>query len=375
MADSIQKHFADLPDPRRARGRRHRLSDMIVIAVTAVICCADGWADVADFGNAKRKWFETFLDLPHGIPCADTFERVFSRLDPDAFERCFMDWTKSLAGSSEGKLVALDGKKIRRSFAHAWEHNTAAHLVSAFVSDNRTVLGQLAVDCKENEIVAIPKLLDLLDLSGATVTIDAMGCQAEIARKITENGGDYVLCVKGNQPTLHGRIERNVKDLMLEGFGGVRHGRHQTVDGAHGRIETRDVWVTDELDWLGEEQDRWPGLKSIAVVESTRDIPTRGQSVERRYYISSHGGVDAAAMADRIRGHWSVENNLHWVLDVGFDEDQARHRKGHSAQNFSRLRRIALNLLNREKTKNRGVKGKRLNAAWDHDYLLKLLAG
>jgi hypothetical protein len=167
MANSIQEHFADLPDPRRAQGKRHRLSDMIVIAVCAVICCADSWSDVADFGEAKRKWFETFLDLPHGIPCTDTFERVFARLDPDAFERCFMSWTAALAGSSRGKLVAIDGKKIRRSFEHAWDHSTATHLVSAFVHENATVLGQLSVDCKANEIVAIPKLLELLDLSGA----------------------------------------------------------------------------------------------------------------------------------------------------------------------------------------------------------------
>ena len=375
MAGSIQEHFADLPDPRRAQGKRHRLSDMIVIAVTAVICCADGWADVADFGNAKLAWFRTFLDLPHGVPCPDTFERVFARLDPDAFERCFMNWTEALAGSSAGKLVALDGKRVRRSFRHAWDHSTAAHLVSAFAAENRTVLGQLAVDCKENEIVAVPKLLELLDLTGATVTTDAMGCQTKIAGQIVENGGDYVLAVKQNQPALHGRIERNMAELLLEKFKGVRHGHVRTVDGDHGRIETRDVWVSDDLGWLGAERDRWPGLRSVAVVESERDAPIKGVSTERRYYISSHGGTDAEAMAGRIRGHWAVENNLHWALDVSFAEDAARHRKGHSAQNFSRLRRIALNLLSRETTKKRGVKGKRLNAAWNHDYLLKLLAG
>jgi predicted transposase YbfD/YdcC len=348
---------------------------MIVIAICAVICCADSWADVGDFGRAKRTWFETFLDLPHGIPCQDTFERVFARLDPRAFERCFMDWTRALAGVSQSPLVAIDGKSIRRSFEHAWDHSTAAHLVSAFVAENHTVLGQLAVDCKENEITAIPKLLQLLDLSGATVTIDAMGCQRKIAGTITENGGEYVLAVKENQPTLRRRIERNMKDLLLAKFQDVRHGHVRTVDGDHGRIETRDVWVVDELDWLGEEKDRWPALKSVAVVESRREIALQGASVERRYYISSHGGIDAAAMARRIRGHWSVENSLHWVLDVSFGEDAARHRKGHSAENFSRLRRIALNLLQREKTRKRGIKGKRLNAAWDHDYLLKLLAG
>jgi predicted transposase YbfD/YdcC len=375
MASSIETHFAGLPDPRNDRGKRHKLSDMIILAVTGVICCADSWSDVADFGRAKIKWFRTFLDLPHGIPSQDTFERVFARLDPEAFERCFMEWTAALAGSSAGKLVAIDGKKIRHSFHHAWDQSTAAHLVSAFVVDNAMVLGQLAVDCKENEIVAIPKLLDLLDLREATVTIDAMGCQTEIARKIVENGGDYVLAVKDNQPALHDSLQRNLDEMILENFTDVHHGTQMTMTDDHGRSEKRQVWVTDQLDdWLDADQRaRWMGLRSVAVVQATRDVPLKGVSVERRYFISSLGGVDAAAMGKAIRGHWAVENKLHWVLDVSFDEDQKRNRKNHSAENFSRVRRIALNLLQREKTKKRGIKGKRLNAAWDHDYLLKLL--
>ncbi len=381
MANSIQAHFGDVPDPRRSQGRRHKLSDMIVLAVCAVVCCADSWADVADFGRAKLKWFETFLDLPHGIPCQDTFERVFARLDPDAFERCFVDWTRTLAGSSGGKLVAIDGKKVRRSFEHAWDHSTATHLVSAFVAENRTVLGQLAVDCKENEIVAIPKLLELLDLKGAVVTVDAIGCQTEIAGNIVGNGGDYVLAVKENQPALHAALARNLDEMVLQKFEGVRHGFVQTVDGDHGRVETRRVWVTDRLDdWLdGSLRSRWPGLRSVAVVEALREIPGKPTAAaERRYFISSlagNGRTDATRMAAAIRGHWSVENQLHWVLDVSFGEDQSRVRKGHGAENLARVRRIALNLLRKETSKKRGVKGKRLNAAWDHDYLLKLLTG
>jgi predicted transposase YbfD/YdcC len=374
MTHSITRHFADLPDPRRKQGKRHKLSDLIVIAVCAVVCAADSWADVADFGRAKLKWFKTFLDLPHGIASQDTFERVFARLDPDAFEACFEAWTRALAGSSGGQLLAIDGKKIRRSFQHAWNSSTATHLVSAFVQANATVLAQLAVDVKENEILAIPKLLELLDLKQAVVTIDAIGCQTAIAQQIVAGGGDYVLAVKDNQPTLAYKLAKEFHAWRLEGFVSITHDHHQTVEGDHGRVETRDVWAVDQLAWLGDEGARWPGLQSVVLVESRREVAGGATSTERRCYISSLP-ADAPRLAQCIRGHWAIENRLHYVLDVSFAEDQARQRCGHSAQNFARLRRIALNLLRRDRSKKRGVKGKRLNAAWDHDYLLKLLTG
>lgn len=374
MAISFERFFVDLPDPRRDQGKRHQLSDMIILAVCAVICAADTWSDVVDFSHAKHKWFKTFLNLPHGIPSQDTFERVFARLDPDAFEACFQAWTQAVAGSSGGKLVAIDGKKIRRSFQHAWNSSTATHLVSAYVDANATVLGQLAVDTKENEIVAIPKLLELLDLQEAVVTIDAMGCQTAIAKQIVEAGGDYVLAVKANQPTLHRSIEAELRDMQRDGFADVSHDHHQTNNGGHGRVETREVWATDDLSWLGDQTQRWPGLQSVVMIQSTRRVAGGATSRERRYYISSLR-ADAKRLGDCIRSHWGIENRLHYVLDVAFGEDAARHRSGHSSENFSRLRRIALNLLREEKTKKRGIKGKRLNASWDHDYLLKLLNG
>lgn len=356
MAKSIQEHFGGMPDPRRAQGRRHRLSDMIVIAVTAVICAADSWSDVHDFGKAKHKWFKTFLDLPHGIPSQDTFERVFSRLDPDAFEACFIEWTKALAAGSGGQLVAIDGKRIRRSFEHAWSQSTAAHLVSAFASANATVFSQLAVEAAENEITAIPRLLKLLDLREAMVTIDAIGCQTAIAAQIVKQGGDYVLCVKDNQPALAKALRAELDDMIRENFKHAAHDFCETVDGDHGRIETRRVWTTPRIDWLGEEQGRWAGLRSVAVVEATREAPPKGPSCERRYYISTLDGTDAQRMAAAIRGHWGIQNRLHYVLDVSFAEDQCRVRRGHAAENFSRIRRIALNLLRRETTKNAASK-------------------
>jgi predicted transposase YbfD/YdcC len=378
------RFFQDLPDPRGCNAI-HKLHDMIVIAVLAVICGADGWVQVQTFGRAKKKWLGTFLDLPHGIPSHDTFGRVFARLAPDAFERCFMAWMKALIELCGGKLVAIDGKAIRRSFEHAWDKSGMAHLVSAFVRDNHMVFGQLAVEDKSNEIEAIPKLLELMDLKGAVVTIDAMGCQRTIAAKIVEAEADYVLALKENQSELHHKVETLMTEAALDqgksgrsssdgADGKVRYDFVQTVDGDHGRIETRRILVSDEIEALGETAQDWKGLGCVVMIQSERDVNGK-VSQERRLYISSIKGRDAGRLADLVRGHWSVENQLHWQLDMSFREDERRIRKGHGAENYSRLCRIALNLLKREKTAKVGIQTKRLKAGWDHDYLLKLITG
>ena len=371
LAESgIYRHFRDLPDPRGAN-RLHSLSDMIVIAICAVICGADGWVQVEQFARAKRKFFASFLTLPHGIPSHDTFGRVFARLNPDAFERCFTAWTAALAQTGD-KLIAIDGKAIRRSFLHAWDKSGMAHLVSAFVSANRLVFGQQAVEDKSNEIQAIPKLLDLLDLRGATVTIDALGCQKNIAAQIVKGGGDYFLALKENQPLLQRKVQALLNEALLDRFKGMAHDDHEEIDGDHGRIERRRVWCTPEVQWLGGVQKEWPGLGLLVVVEARREVLGK-VSTEQRYYISSRAKATAAQAAEAIRGHWGIENQLHWSLDVSFSEDDSRIRTGHAAENFSRLRRIALNRLQQDTSRKVGIKTKRLVAGWDHDYLLSLL--
>jgi predicted transposase YbfD/YdcC len=383
-AAGFLRFFRDVPDPRTGNFVAHKLHDLIVIAVLAVLCGADGWVQVAFWGRCKHKWLATFLDLPGGIPSHDTFGRVFSRLDPDCFERCFLNWMAAVVELSAGRLVSIDGKAIRRSFEHAWDKSGMTHLLSAFVSqgENRVVFSQLAVEDKSNEIVAIPKLLDLLDLKGAVVTIDAIGCQREVAAKIVAGGADYVLPVKENQPTLLSRTRSLLDDLVLDHAKGVDDKAHvgyfEQSESNHGRQETRRVWVSDEIQWLGKDLlALWPGLASIILVERTRqdlgDL-TGKASVERQVYISSVNGIDARAAAAAVRGHWSVENNLHWQLDVSFGEDQNRTRKANGAENYSRLCRIALNLLKRDASIKAGIKTKRLNAGWDHDYLLRLIS-
>jgi predicted transposase YbfD/YdcC len=372
--EGILRFFMDLPDPR-AHNAIHNLHDILIIALCAVICGANGWVEVEVFAKAKIAWFSTFLDLKHGIPSHDTFGRVFSRLNPDAFERCFVAWTRAVAQTAWGGLIAIDGKSIRRSFRHAWDKSGMAHLVSAFVDANHLVFSQVAVADKSNEIDAIPRLLGLLDLEGATVTIDALGCQKEIARQITEAGGDYVLAVKENQPVLHAKVSKLLDEAILDAFEGMNYASHESSDDNHGRVENRRVWVTDEVDHLGSLRDEWAGLSSVAGVESVRQVLAGKTSIERRYFISSLKGLDAREMAAAVRGHWAVENKLHWQLDVSFREDERRIRKDHGPENFSRLCRIALNLLKQDRRVKIGIHGKRLKAGWDEPYLLQLLTG
>jgi len=370
MAEVRRKVFGGLKDPRKRRGRRHLLPDILTITICAVICGADSWPAVAAFGRAKAKWFKTYLALPHGIPSRSTFERVFVLLRPEKLEACFATWTQALADASPEPLIAIDGKTLRRSFDQA-NDKAAIHMVSAWASANRLCFGQVATDAKSNEITAIPRLLDLLDLAGVTVTIDAMGCQKKIARQIVAQGGNYVLALKDNQATLHEEVKLLLDDQIAARRKPLMLHAHEETDGGHGRVEIRRTWVTADVAWF-EDRQAWPGLKSVAAVECERTADGK-TSTERRYFVSSLDGTDAAPIARAVRNHWGIENSLHWSLDMAFNEDQSRMRRGNSAQNFSRMRRMALNLLTHEKTEKLGIKNKRLMAAWDHDYLLKLL--
>lgn len=372
MANRLIDHFAEIEDPRDARGVRHLLAEMMVIALCAVICGAEDWKSVAAFGRAKQGFFAERLRLPHGIPSRYTFERVFAALRPEALERCLMAWTRALVQPGAGEQLAVDGKSLRGS-AHRAAGKAAVHLINAWAVNNELVFGQLATEAKSNEITAIPKLLELLDLQGVTVTIDAEGCQKEIARTIHEGEGDYVLALKANQPTLHQEVNELLDDAIASGDKAIDLDFHQSTEGDHGRIETRRCWVTPQVGWF-EDREQWAGLRSFAAVECERTVGDK-TSCERRYFISSLPGTDAEALARAVRSHWGIENKLHWVLDVAFAEDDCRLRQGHGPENFSRLRRMALNLLRRETTAQLGIKNKRLLASWDHNYLLRLLSG
>jgi predicted transposase YbfD/YdcC len=372
VTKEILRVFGELQDPR-GTNRHYLLCDLIIMAIAAVMCGCEGWQDIEDWTAGALEFLAPLLIKPEdGTPSADTFRRVFARLSPTGFESCFQAWTKSLQHSTGGQFIALDGKALRRSFERGWE-KTPIHLVSAYASENQLILGQLKVDTKENEIVAIPKLLALLNLRHATVTIDAIGCQKAIARQITKAKGHYVLALKENQPALYDGVKKLLDEALLEEFQGLRHDVYEEHDGDHGRIETRRVWVTDELQWLKMAAE-WPGLRQLVVVERSREIYGK-TSYERHYYIASHPTLEAPRTATAIRSHWGIENQVHWTLDMIFHEDQSRIHKADGAENFSRIRRLVLNKLRayqNPEDKKCSLRMKRKKCGWNFAYFLKV---
>lgn len=369
---NLTEHFENVSDPRRDQGKRHPLLDIVTIAICAVICGADNWVEIERYGQAKYDWLKTFLELPHDIPSHDTIEDVFARIDPDEFHSGFMSWTESIAERMEQEVIALDGKVVCGSKDVA-SGKGAINLVSAWASKAGLALGQVKSDQKSNEITAIPELLDLLVIKGCIITIDAIGCQTDIAEKIVEMEADYILQVKGNQGQLHA----DMKDLFAGcdevAFDDVPHDYHQTVNKGHGRIEIRQCWTLQDpqyLHYLHNHSD-WRKLHTVIRVKRERRIGDK-VTCEESFYISSSDGT-AAQHLEAIRRHWHIENCLHWVLDVAFGEDACRVRKGYGAENFAVLRKMALVLLKRETTVKIGIKAKRLQAGWDNRYLFKVL--
>jgi predicted transposase YbfD/YdcC len=374
---SIEVCFDGLTDPRVERTRAHRLSDLITIALCAILCGANDWVAGETFGHAKAAWLRTFLPLPGGIPSHDTFGRVFARLDPAELQRGFLAWVQAVVGELPPQVVAVDGKTLRRS-ADSARGQGALHLVSAWATASGLVLGQEATDVKSNEITAIPHLLRLLALEGCVITIDAMGCQRAIAAQVQEQGADYVLALKANQPPLHATVMTAFADARAAGPDAwlpATQAVLQTLDKGHGRIERRCYTVLSDPDLLAclDPTGAWPGLRSVVEVQAARrqgGPPT----TERRYYLSSLL-PDAAPLAAAIRGHWGVENRLHWVLDVQFREDASTVRVGDGAQTFAVLRHLALNLLRHDRTVRGSRATKRFRAALDDTYLARLLTG
>jgi predicted transposase YbfD/YdcC len=369
---TLTAHFAQIPDPRVDRTKDHQLLDILVIAICAILCGANDWVGIATFGTSRLAWFRTFLELANGIPSHDTFGRVFARLDPEAFAQAFLNWTQAIRDVLQAEVIAIDGKTLRRSYDKGLGKG-AIDMVSAWATATHLVLGQRKTAEKSNEITAIPELLRVLEVAGCIVTIDAIGCQTKIVETIVERGGDYIIAVKANQPRLYDDLQTMFRDAHATQFRDIAHDFHQTVEKDHGRIETRRCWTIAEpscLKYLNTPQ-AWKHLRTVVMVEAERQLGATS-TLETRYFIASLENNAPLALS-AVREHWSIENQVHWVLDIAFREDDSRVRKEHGPENFAVLRHIALNLLKQDKATKLGTQNKRLKAAWDQDYLLALL--
>ena len=370
MIEKLIEHLSELDDPRCPGKVEHRLIDILVIAICAVIACAESWEDIALYGRSKLDWLRQFLALPNGIPSHDTFRRVFMLIDPHAFETCFTAWVRGITLLGEQEVVAIDGKTVRRSFDRGREQSPL-HLVSAWASEQGLVLGQRRVDDKSNEITAIPELLDVLTLEHTLVTLDAMGCQKAIAQRILERQADYLLVLKANHGNAYEAVQSHFDSHCFEHDADLRP-VVDAFDDSHGRLVRRRVFVSPDAAMLPALAD-WPGLRTVLAVESIRGINGSGKvEADIRYFLSS-SSAEAPVLAQAIRRPWSIENNLHWVLDVTFREDDSRIRDPSAVRNFALLRKIALNLVGQDRSTKASLRAKRKRAAWDNNYMRQLL--
>lgn len=366
---TLLDHFTNLTDPRIDRTKDHKLIDIVAIAICGMLCGADNWVAMEQYGHAKEEWLKQFLELPNGIPSHDTIARVFARIDPKEFEQCFRDWVETISELIPGEIISIDGKTAKHSGSKS-KGKKAIHIVNAWATEQRLVLGQIKVKNKSNEITAIPELIKVLELSGCLVTIDAMGTQTKIAQLIQDNGADYCLALKENQPNLFEEVVNLFDQAEGIDWSGIEHDFHRTINKEHGRTEIRRHWTMPVTE-LFFDQEKWSGLSSIGLIESVRKVDGE-TTTNKRYYLNSFSS-DAQLLAHAVRSHWEVENNVHWILDVAFKEDDCPVHSDHAPENLAQLRKISLNLLSQEKTAKVGVANKRLKAAWDERYLAKVL--